>query len=119
MAPETNRADRVLVWLVLAGLVFGGLATTAVAFTAEGVLASLSAADANDHGAASDMAHEAATEVHQDEPAGHTDVGQGDATAMPVTTALPSGNNGMAMPMATATETGSEPGPGHGGSPMP
>lgn len=50
MASETSRADRLLVWLVLAGLVLGGLATTVVAFAAEGVLARYSAAEADpDH----------------------------------------------------------------------
>lgn len=42
-AAPIQRADRVLVWLVWLTLVLGGLATVAVAFSAEAVLARLNA----------------------------------------------------------------------------
>lgn len=90
MARETSRADRVLVWLVLAGLVLGGLATTAVAFTAEGVLSRYSAADEHpDHDAAMPM-DAAPTADH----AGMT---------MPMDATPTMDHSHMPMPMATST----------------
>lgn len=50
---KLQRADRVLVWLWLLTLIFGGLATTAVVFGANAVIARVAApvepADASDH----------------------------------------------------------------------
>lgn len=96
MTPETSRADRILVWLMLAGMVLGGLATTVVAFSAEGVLAGMSATATEDHDASGGEQHQDAGDDHADAPAGH------DMT-MSTSTAPSSQGHDMTMPMQTPT----------------
>jgi len=96
MTTETSRADRVLVWLMLAGLVLGGLATMVVAFSAEGVLARLSATQAEGHDAAGSDAHDETDDGHGEVPAEHS---------MPMGTGASSGDHDMSMPMTTVTST--------------
>jgi len=99
MTPETSRADRVLVWLMLAGLVLGGLATTVVAFTAEGVLSGLSATEADGHDAMEGMPHDAPDEGDAHMPDdGQADMPAGHDMAMPSHTAPPSDGHDMMMP---------------------
>lgn len=75
---EIGRADRVLVWLVVLTLLFGGLATTAVVFGANAVLtrsaqsAAMTHAEADTSGA-DEHAHEASDEHPTALPTGSMD----------------------------------------------
>lgn len=137
MEPETSRADRVLVWLALAGLVFGGLATMAVAFSAERVLANLSAADAPSHGGGGAVGHENDGMAqddgadHDEDEMGHDDDGadhnedetghDDDANHDEDETGHDDRSTGQdaARPMATSTGAEHDGGASHGDAPTP
>ncbi len=113
-----------LVWLVLAGLVLGGLATMVVAFSAERVLSSLSAANAPSHGAGEAAGHDEDGVTHdEDDSMGHDDDSGSHDTAMPMhlstTATSPTMDHGGTRPVATATSAGHDESAGHGAAPAP
>lgn len=114
-SPTVERADRILVWLVLLTLIFGGLATVAVVFSADAVLAGLSrsaaeqSAPQDQAGHEGPMGHDAgAVGTTVPMPQDHAGMTMDEHTAMtpaPPTEAAPHGHSDMSMPEHTAPAT--------------
>lgn len=114
-SPTIDRADRLLVWLFLLTLIFGGLATIAVVFSADAVLAELSRSAAEqpapqDHTGHDDpLGHKAgAVGTMAPMPQDHAGMSMDEHAAMtpaPPTAAAPHGHSGMSMPEHTAPAT--------------